>query len=298
MTDLHDTPVEPSRSQHATLSHEAALRVVSHSHFTVRHNLETSCQFDPHFHTAFSVTHIISGRMTATIAGDEVVALAGQSLFTNVAEVHSAVASHVEFVSISARMELVDEVMAEMGFTPRKGEVVFRERLVLDEFIAGLARSIRRELIEDRPGREMMLKSLVHQLVIHLVRTHLSVRHSPRIELSRAGPVDRRLRRAIEFMHDNFDRDLSLEEIASSAYLSEYHFSRLFKQVTNLSPGVYLANVRIEKARQLLSDTRLPISEIASRVGYHSQSHFTKVFKSITGATPRAFRESASGSLT
>jgi AraC family transcriptional regulator len=139
-----------------------------------------------------------------------------------------------------------------------------------------------------------MLDALVRQLVIHLLRSHLTVRKTDQIELSRAGPVDRRLRRAIEFMHDNYERELALEEIASAAYLSEYHFARLFKQITGVTPHVYLANVRLEHARRLLSETSLSISQIAIRVGYHSQSHFTKIFKSVTGVTPRVYRDSAS----
>jgi AraC family transcriptional regulator len=118
------------------------------------------------------------------------------------------------------------------------------------------------------------------------------VRKSAQIELSRVGPVDRRLRRAIEFMHDNYGRELALEEIAAAAYLSEYHFARLFKQITGATPHVYLANLRIEKARRLLIETTLPIIEIAAMVGYQSQSHFSKIFKSVTGITPRAYRDS------
>jgi AraC family transcriptional regulator len=137
-----------------------------------------------------------------------------------------------------------------------------------------------------------MLDALVRQLVIYLLRSHLTVRKSAHIELSRAGPVDRRLRRAIEFMHDNYSSDLGLGEIAAAAYLSEYHFARLFKQITGITPHGYLANLRLERARKLLAETSFPISQIAAMVGYQSQSHFTKIFKSITGITPRAYRDS------
>jgi len=98
------------------------------------------------------------------------------------------------------------------------------------------------------------------------------------------------LRRAIEFMHDNYSRELALEEIAGAAYLSEFHFARMFKQITGVTPHYYLANLRLERARKLLLETTLPISEIAWMVGYQSQSHFTRVFRSVTGVTPRAFR--------
>jgi AraC family transcriptional regulator len=149
------------------------------------------------------------------------------------------------------------------------------------------------ELVQEELGHGAMLESMIRQLAIHLLRTHLTVRKSDLIELSRAGPVDRRLRRALEFMHDNYSRALSLEEVASAAYLSEYHFARLFKEIIGVTAHVYLANLRLERARRLLAETELAISEVASRVGYQSQSHFTKVFKSTTGVAPRAYRESS-----
>jgi AraC family transcriptional regulator len=102
--------------------------------------------------------------------------------------------------------------------------------------------------------------------------------------------VDRRLRRAIEFMHDNCARELSLAEIADAAYLSEFHFARLFKKITGTTPHAYLAALRIERARKLLAETDLPITEVGAQVGYNSQSHFTKIFREATGITPHAFR--------
>ncbi|MFY9574691.1 MAG: AraC family transcriptional regulator [Blastocatellia bacterium] len=177
--------------------------------------------------------------------------------------------------------------------TRTTADIVFGKSVERDETLTAMARAIATEIKDERFGHAEMLDALVRQLVIHLLRGHLTVRMPGAIELSRAGPVDRRLRRAIEFMHDNFGRELALEEIAAAAYLSEYHFARLFKQITGVTPHVYLANLRLERARKLLVETVLPISNIASAVGYQSQSHFTKMFKSVTGITPRAYREAA-----
>jgi AraC family transcriptional regulator len=107
------------------------------------------------------------------------------------------------------------------------------------------------------------------------------------------GIVDRRLRRAIEFMSDNCGRELSLAEIAGAAYLSEFHFARLFKKTTGATPHAYLASLRIERARRLLAESDLPIAEVGAEVGYASQSHFTKIFREATGMTPKAFRNAA-----
>ena len=268
-------------------------RFISRSQFTVRHTATEACQFESHAHAAYTATAVLAGQLTATI-GDVVFELpAGETALTNVGQNHSARGNQVEFVSIGVSPALVTEMVTEIGLTRTTANIVFRRATITDPAITKIAREIAAEVADEQLGRTAMLDALVRQVVIHLLRCHLTVRQSDQIELSRAGPVDRRLRLAIEFMHDNFGRELALEEIASAAYLSEYHFARLFKQITGVTPHVYLANVRLERARKLLADTALPISEIASMVGYQSQSHFSKMFRSVTGITPRAYREAA-----
>jgi AraC-like DNA-binding protein/quercetin dioxygenase-like cupin family protein len=268
-------------------------RFVSRPRFTVRHTAAENCEFQPHAHLAFTVTAVLAGRMAATIGEGAFELPAGAAALTNVGQNHAAHGSEVEFVSIGIGPVLVNELVAEIGLTRTTADIVFRASVVTDQAITRMARAIAAEISAGQLGHDEMLDALVRQLVIHLLRTQLTVRMSDHIELSRAGPVDRRLRRAIEFMHDNFGRELALEEIASAAYLSEYHFARLFKQITRVTPHVYLANLRLERARKLLAETALPISEIAAMVGYQSQSHFSKMFKSVTGITPRAYREGA-----
>jgi AraC family transcriptional regulator len=231
--------------------------------------------------------------MAVTIGPDDFELSAGEAALTGIGQSHAARATDIQFVSIGISPALVNELVTEIGLTRINAEILFRGNRTTDEAIGRIARSMLSEIGVEKVGHGAMLDALVRQLVIHLLRSHLTVRKSTRIELSRAGPVDRRLRRAIEFMHDNYGRELALEEIASAAYLSEYHFARLFKQITGVTPHVYLANLRLEHARRLLSETSLPISEIATRVGYQSQSHFTKIFKSVTGVTPRLYREGA-----
>jgi AraC family transcriptional regulator len=266
---------------------------VSRPQFSVRHTQARSCEFESHSHAAFTVTAVLSGSIAVTIGSDDFELSAGEVALTGIGQSHAARASDIEFVSIGISPALVNELVTEIGLTRITAEILFRDNRTTDEAITRIARSIISEIGVEKLGHGAMLDALVRQLVIHLLRSHLTVRKSTRIELSRAGPVDRRLRRAIEFMHDNYGRDLALEEIASAAYLSEYHFARLFKQITGVTPHVYLANLRLEHARRLLSETSLSISEIATRVGYQSQSHFTKIFKSITGVTPRLYREGA-----
>ena len=286
-TDLTDTV---NRAQERPSVSEVQ-RIVSRPHFTVRHTISGGCEFQPHSHSAFTVTAILAGEMWVTIGENDYHLSPDDVALTNVGQNHCGQASRVEFVSVTINPSQVAELVAELGLTRTTAEVIFGASVVADEAITKIARSIVDEIADEKVGHAAMLDALARQLVIYLLRSHMTVRKSARIELSRAGPVDRRLRLALEFMHDNFSRELGLEEIASAAYLSEYHFARLFKQITGVTPHVYIANLRLERARKLLAETAFPVSEIAAMVGYQSQSHFTKIFKSVTGITPRAYRE-------
>jgi len=275
---------------------EEIQNITSGAGFVIRHSRTEACDFDPHSHTAFTVAAVLSGLLVGK-AGDERIAVAaGQTALINVGQSHSGHGDRLEFVSVGISPTLVTELISEIGSIHRGTEILFRNSVVSDESIIAIARTISAEFEQGMLGRDTMLESLVRQMVVHLLRSHLAIRRTASIEISRAGPVDRRLRRAMEFMHDNFSRDLDLEEIAGAAYLSEFHFARMFKQITGVTPHYYLANLRLERARKLLLETALPISEIAAMVGYQSQSHFARVFRSVTGVTPRAFRNARADS--
>ncbi len=96
----------------------------------------------------------------------------------------------------------------------------------------------------------------------------------------------RQLRNALEYIHANYERDLSLVEIAASAYLSVAHFSRLFRKATGYSPYQYLIRCRVEQAYLLLKQRKYTTSQIAQMVGFYDESHLLRHFKRIYGTSP------------
>jgi AraC family transcriptional regulator len=170
--------------------------------------------------------------------------------------------------------------------------VTFRARAVGgDERLARLARDLAEELREEAAGQGLVVAALVEQALVHVLRRYANLRRSASLELSRAGLVDRRIRLAVELMHAHLDRDLPLEEIASAAHLSPFHFARLFKKLTGATPHAYLAGLRAARAQQLLAETDLAVTEVGARVGYMSSSHFARAFRQATGISPRAYRK-------
>ena len=102
-----------------------------------------------------------------------------------------------------------------------------------------------------------------------------------------------RLRRVIEYVQENLQRDLRLAELSALVHMSPYHFARLFKQSTGVPPHRFLVRRRIDAARALLAAQTAPIAEIAQLVGFRTPSHFTTTFRRVTGRTPSAYRGEA-----
>jgi AraC family transcriptional regulator len=179
-----------------------------------------------------------------------------------------------------------------MRLIPPKSIVTFTgEPMRRDRKLEGLLEEFASELATEKPGRAIVMRALVEQLLVHILRSYSTPRLSEELELSRVGLVDRRIRRSVELMHTQLDQDLTLKALAAASYLSPFHFARLFKKLTGTSPHNYLAGIRATKAQLLLAETDLSVTEIGARVGYLSGSHFTKAFRLATGATPREFRK-------
>jgi AraC family transcriptional regulator len=199
--------------------------------------------------------------------------------------------SRVEMLLVTLAPVFVFDCAARAGLTRSDSVVTFRANAVSgDERLTRLARDLVEELSEEAAGQEMVVGALVEQSLVHLLRRYANVRRSEQLELSRVGLVDRRIRLAVELMHAHLDRDLPLEEIASAAHLSPFHFARLFKKLTGATPHAYLASLRATRAQTLLAETDLSVTEIGARVGYMSSSHFAKAFRQATGISPRAYR--------
>lgn len=95
--------------------------------------------------------------------------------------------------------------------------------------------------------------------------------------------------RAISYIDERFHKRLSLEEIAVAACASRFHFTRIFRIETGMSPMQYLRKKRVEEAKRLLGTGRLTIMRVAEDLGYFDQSHLCREFRSLTGTTPKQY---------
>ena len=243
--------------------------------------------------SGYSLLTTLNGQLEYTLDEKPITLASSQSVVLQPNTSVTAKGLQVEllFVTLSASLVLQDAVA--MRLTTPKSIVTFtREHVSGDKRLDTLLAEFVAELTADKPGKEIVMRALVEQTLVHLLRNYSTPRISEELELSRVGLVDRRIRRSVELMHSQIDQDLTLKSLAAASYLSPFHFARLFKKLTGASPHNYLAGIRAARAQLLLAQTDLSVTEIGARVGYLSGSHFTKAFRLATGATPREFRKS------
>lgn len=130
--------------------------------------------------------------------------------------------------------------------------------------------------------------ALATALATHLLRNYGT---SPQAMSEVKGGLPRgTLRRVTDFVNDNLSTDLGLSEMAGVANLSQYHFSRQFKRSTGLPPHRYVIQRRVERARELLSNTDLSVGDVASAVGFTHQSHLAHHVRRHFGVAPSSLR--------
>ena len=142
-------------------------------------------------------------------------------------------------------------------------------------------------------GGKLYAESLANALAIHLIRNHssLSSKAGRKVADKRNGGLSRRaLRDTVDYVGDNPEKDLTLAEMAGVTHMSPYHFSRLFKESTGLTPHRYVIERRVQRAEELLGSSALPIAEIALLCGFANQSHLNRHFKRLLGVSPKALR--------
>jgi AraC-like DNA-binding protein len=147
--------------------------------------------------------------------------------------------------------------------------------------------------LEDAYFHTRVLSRKQYQAMLHLLETfakHLSmVANQVAMQQRDAEPV--MIQRAREFIIENKSKDLSLAEVAKAVNVSVFYFCKMFKKATGINFTEYLSRVRIEKAKNLLLNPNLRISEIAYDVGFQSLTHFNRVFRKMVGESPTDYRK-------
>ena len=138
-------------------------------------------------------------------------------------------------------------------------------------------------------GFELELKSLLYHLFFIIYENKLI---KEKMSSTISKEVSDKIKLVLKFIHENYNKELSIEEIASKCNFSEYHFMRFFKKYIGMTCIEYINNYRLETASSLLNNTDKPILDISLEVGFNNESYFNKLFKKKYSITPKEFRKS------
>lgn len=190
--------------------------------------------------------------------------------------------SHVYLTS--ARLQACSDMIAG----GRRVELLDRVGCA-DPTVASILEILSREAGANDPSSRLFVERAIDLLCIQLLRHH-STFETVRMSRPRRGLARWQVKRVTAYMRDHLDQEVGLDELAKLVRLSRFHFCTAFRLATGRTPHEWLVAQRIERARDLLAQTVLPVSEVGLAVGYVTPSSFAASFRKLVGATPTEFR--------
>ena len=184
----------------------------------------------------------------------------------------------------------VDQYLAalETVYPGKADEVEVIDFFGRDEALAHVCFACAEMLVNRVPGESKRVAALAQFLVAYLVEKYTDAAvEKPDF---RGGLPIRQLRKVEDYVHEQLAEEISVEALAKLVEISPFHFSRVFKQTTGMSPMQFVTRERITRAQQLIRETSRSLIDIALEVGYTSPSHFAQVFGRVVGVTPSEFR--------
>lgn len=157
-----------------------------------------------------------------------------------------------------------------------------------DDVISSIGMALFGELESEGLSGRLYAESLANLLAVHLLRHYTTSGSQP--QRATGGLSAQKLKHVMDFVAENYSSDVRLAELANVAGMSNFHFAREFKRTTGTTPHQYLIKFRVERAKALLAEAELPLTEVGLQSGFSHQSHFTRLFRRLTGTTPHSYR--------
>ena len=196
---------------------------------------------------------------------------------------------HPEILQVYLRKSVFEGAVSELyGCDATAAELVPRFAILdplLEQLAIAIATALRDGTVEDG----LYIDTIAQMMAVHLARQHSS--RSRPVRMPPAKAISGwRMRRLIDFIEENLDSDLRLDAMAAEVQISPLYLARAFKAAIGQSPHQYVLARRIERAKELLRNTDMPVVDVALSAGFSSQSHLSHWFVRQVGVSPAAYR--------
>ncbi len=238
----------------------------------VKHSFKKT-EFKKHFHKDYSIGLILEGTHKLELNKDNIIASKGEIKIINPYDLHIADGtSPWKYLNFMPDEKAIKDFAQDLCDDIVDCDIRFNS-FIKDQkathYLLKIANSLNNTL-----EYEENLTIFISYLLKHYGYKNIHIKDIPK-----------NIKNSIEYIHENFLENLSLDEIAFVSGLSKYHFIKLFKEKTGLTPHKYIIDLRIEHAK-ILMKKNIPFSQIALYCGFSDQSHFIRSFKKHYGYTP------------
>lgn len=264
------------------------------NHHSVGTDLKT------HWHEHIQFFYFTEGNALIRCGSKKIEVFAKDIVIINSTELHSIENSSVSLKYYVIRIDLtflfsnqIDSCQTKF-MTPLANNMILFENLIRNdpEFLKYIDEIIR-EYFSKEIGFELAIKGSIFKLIALLLRNYISKIYTPK-ELNSKVTKLKQFSEVLKYIENNYTKQISLDKLANLSHISTYHFCRLFKDSTGKTVTHYINDLRIKKAKVLLKDSNLNITEIALTCGFNDANYFSRIFKKNTSMSPSKMRSKTS----
>jgi len=237
----------------------------------------TDKSFTKHFHETYTVGVTHDGVFKSNVLGVIDYSYGRSTRIINPREVHGGDSQGWHYTNFYPTVELMSEIYGQI-FGERRIPF-FEDHIIEDERLYGLLVGLFSTVYHDEEA--IVIETRLIEALSYLIRHHT---HTTQ-KIDRPLYDTAVIKQSVEMIHDLLESNLSLEMLAGNAGMSKYHFLRLFKHHTGITPHHYILTQRIHRATQHII-SGVSIAEASITAGFSDQSHFTRQFKRVYGYTP------------
>ena len=199
---------------------------------------------------------------------------------------------HPEILQVYLRRSIYEGAVGEIYGCDSSSAKLLPRFAISDPMLEQLAIAITNALRDGTAEDGLYVDAIAHMMAAHLARAH-STRSRPARLVTPKPIAGWKMRRLVDYIEENLDSDLSLHTLAAEVDISPLYLARAFRAAVGQSPHQYVLSRRIERARELLRNTDLPVVDVALAAGFSSQSHLAHWFVRQVGVSPAAYRRQA-----
>ncbi len=239
-------------------------------------------------HDFFEMGYLIEGKMEYSLQGEKAIADPGDMFFNRPRQFHYESAPEDAFVSVV----YIQFRARGKAKRPPLGGFPRLIRFGRDNLVHDTLNRIVNEYFYKRSGYELVGRACLTELLVRAARKLASGEDDPASDAHKPAKRVRLLDEVLHYIRKHYRENLTLKKMSAFCLFSPEYFSTIFRKKHGVTPVEYLIRTRIEKAKELLGDPRLPVKQVAREVGFADNHYFSRTFRQREGVTPTEYRRS------